>query len=503
MNKRKISAKQLVSDIKSGLSDAQLMAKHDLTPKALESAFSKLIEAGILSAASLRERGLVRAGDKPGTFEGHAPRPAASDQQRPTQVLQAIAYDVKSGLHDSDIMRRHELSPGKLKEIKNELVQLGYLEPEHVAREVKKKKRCPFCSREIQESAAKCVHCGQWLHAGAAGVRVSAPQAAMGAHEDSFAEAPQEHELDCPWEDRESYGTLNAFFQTATKCLLTPTAFFSRLPRQGGFLNPILFGVMSIVVSFVLAYIWYSLLGRGGGGLFGFLIVIPFVVLSAFIIVIIQLFLGSGILHLCLLLLGGANEGYQATFRVVSYSSVTWLFNTIPVVGTIASLWGIVLTVIGLREVHNTSTGKSVAAMAIPVGVVILVALVLAFTVVGFGASKRPAPFLSKFSQSQTLPNDVCAALEDYIAKVEAAKGQDPSVAQPRVQLALAELEGVLYGFKGKGNVGRVKQFARSLGGSMIAQMHLQKKLGAAADLSKLDDALQAERDALLGMCGK
>jgi hypothetical protein len=220
MNKRKISAKQLVSDIKSGLSDAQLMAKHDLTAKGLQSAFSKLTEAGLINASSLRERGVIKRGAKPGTFEGHgaSPRPAVSDAQRLTELLQAIAYDVKSGLHDSDIMRRHELSPGKLKGIKDDLVRLGYLSAVHVLdAEPKKTKRCPFCSQEVQASAAKCVHCGQWLHTAAAGVRAAAPQPGMGAPHDEFTDVTDEREDDCPWEDRESYGTLNAFFQTATK----------------------------------------------------------------------------------------------------------------------------------------------------------------------------------------------------------------------------------------------------------------------------------------------
>ncbi len=66
MNKRKISAKELVSDIKSGMTDAQLMAKHELTPKALEGLFSKLIQAGVLNAASIRERGVVKKGPTPG-----------------------------------------------------------------------------------------------------------------------------------------------------------------------------------------------------------------------------------------------------------------------------------------------------------------------------------------------------------------------------------------------------------------------------------------------------
>ena len=506
MNKRKISAKQLVSDINSGMSDAQLMAKHELSPKGLQSAFSKLVGAGLITAASIRERGAVKAGPKPGAFEGDgaSPGPAVSDEQRPTELLQKIAYDVKSGIHDSDIMRRYELSPGKLKQIKDELVRLGYLSAVHVlGPEVKKTKLCPFCSREIQDSAARCVHCGQWLHAGAAGVRMGPPQPAMGDHEGAFNEGPEEHEVDCPWEDRESYGTLNAFFQTATKCLLTPTAFFSSLPRRGGFLNPILFGVMSIVASFVLAYIWYSLLGRGGGGLFGFLIGMGFVVVGAFLIVPIALFVWSGVLHLCLLMVGGANEGYEGTFRVVSYSSVTSLFNAIPIAGAIASLWGIVLTVIGLREVQNTSTGKSVAAVLIPLGVAILLATGVVLTKGGFRAVHRPAPFLSQFSQGQKLPGEVCSAVEDYIAKMDDIKEQDPVSAQAQARQAMTDLEEVLNRFKGDSNVGRLGQLAQSFGGGTIAQVGLRKALGGNANLAKLDHALELQRKALLRMCGK
>ena len=190
-----------------------------------------------------------------------------------------------------------------------------------------------------------------------------------------------------------------------------------------------------------------SLLGRGGGGLFGLVMGMIFVVLGAFIIVPIALFVWSGVLHLCLLLVGGANEGYQATFRVVSYSSVTSLFNAIPVVGTIASLWGIVLTVIGLREVHNTSTGKSVAAVLMPVGVAILLAIG-AIAMGAFATANWSIPFLSKSSQSQALSTEVCAALEDYIAKIDAIKEQDPVSAPAQAQQAMTELEEVLSRFE-------------------------------------------------------
>ncbi len=380
MNKRKISAKELVSDVKSGMTDAQLIAKYELTPKALDGLFSKLIQAGVLNASSIRERGVVKAGPKPDVFEGHAaPKPAVSDEQRPTALLKAIADEVKSRVHDSEIMRRHELSPGKLKEIKNELVQLGYLAVEHVQpAETKKTKLCPFCSQEIQQHASKCVHCGQWLNTAEAGGPVGAYQPGAGISRPLFDQAyDDEDERECAWDDRGSYGTLNAYFATASKCLLHPTKFFSKLPKDAGYLNPILFGVMTIVLSVVFAFIWSSLLSRGGR-LFVFLRGIPFIVMGSFIIIPIALFVWSGILHLGLLLVRGANEGYQATFRVVSYSSVPSLFNAVPIVGSIASLWSIVLTVIGLREIHKTSTEKSVAAVLLPAVVAIVLVLVVA-----------------------------------------------------------------------------------------------------------------------------
>ena len=501
MNKRKISAKELVSDIKSGMTDAQLMAKYELTAKGLDALFSKLIQAGLLNASSIRERGVIKQGPKPGVFEGHAdPKPAVSDEQRPTELLKAIADEVKSGVHDSELMRRHELSPGKLKEIKNELVQLGYLAPEHVQpAETKKTKLCPFCSKEIQQYASKCVHCGQWLTAPEAGGSGGAYQPGAGISRPKFQEEyHDEDERECPWEERESYGTLNAYFATATKSLLHPTEFFSRLPIDAGYLNPILFGVMTVVLSAVFTYIWSALL-RGGGGLFSFLIGLPFIVLGSFIMIPIALFIGSGILHLCLLLVRGANEGYQATFRVVSYSSVPSLFSVVPIVGSIASLWSIVLMVIGLRETHKTSTGKSVAAVLIPVAVVVVLAVVAALSAFNAG-SELSLP--SVFSGSKTASNDVCAALEDYISKIEAAKEMEARSIPAQVQQAMADLEEVLKKSRGDRNVGRVRQFARALLARTIAPTQVERALGS-IDLSKLDEELQKEQDALLQMCGK
>jgi hypothetical protein len=79
---------------------------------------------------------------------------------------------------------------------------------------------------------------------------------------------------------------------------------------------------------------------------------------------------------------GSRNGGFEATFRVIAYSAVTSLVSWIPFIGWILSLYGIYLGIVGIREVHNTTTGKAALVVLIPAAVVILLALAL-ITLVG------------------------------------------------------------------------------------------------------------------------
>ena len=56
MAKRKISAKDLLTDIRSGLDDDQIMEKYQLTPTQLENVFGKLVEADFITVVELHER---------------------------------------------------------------------------------------------------------------------------------------------------------------------------------------------------------------------------------------------------------------------------------------------------------------------------------------------------------------------------------------------------------------------------------------------------------------
>ncbi len=287
MSKQKISAKQVLNDISAGMSNSELMEKYGVSSEGLESIFKKLTDAGLLNEASLEQRTLS---SRPDAIipSGHAsiPKtaPAVQPEQKSTDSLMSIAGDIKNGVHEGEIMRRYELSPGKLREIKEKLVQEGHLESNRIEQEeVKRTKKCPFCSREIPQSAGKCSHCGEWVDTAPNVVARHRPVPMTESPEAPFAEDDFEGEKECAWEERANYGTTKAFIKTATESLMRPSNFFSNLPLDGNYLDPILFAVMSGVMGIVLAYMWTSLFSGGLLGLVGLLFSMAIVFLALLI----------------------------------------------------------------------------------------------------------------------------------------------------------------------------------------------------------------------------
>jgi hypothetical protein len=79
------------------------------------------------------------------------------------------------------------------------------------------------------------------------------------------------------------------------------------------------------------------------------------------------LFVGSAIIHLCLMLLGGATSGFEGTFRTVAYADATSLVRIVPVCGDLIYLvYCLVVTIIGVSEAHRISGVKATAAVLLP-----------------------------------------------------------------------------------------------------------------------------------------
>src|SRR5205085_7934351 len=86
------------------------------------------------------------------------------------------------------------------------------------------------------------------------------------------------------------------------------------------------------------------------------------------VFIVIGLFIGSAIVHLCLMLVGGANQSFETTFRVLAFShGSTGPLQIIPLCGgLISGVWAVVCTCIGLASAHETDTGRAVLAVFLP-----------------------------------------------------------------------------------------------------------------------------------------
>jgi hypothetical protein len=178
-----------------------------------------------------------------------------------------------------------------------------------------------------------------------------------------------------------------SFVQTAREVLVNPVGFFRSIRREGDLVSPLLFAVICAVISAVIGgiigFVVSIATGNGiGGSLVGLISTIIFTPIGT----AIGLFIGAAIYHLLVLLIAGpSHAGYEATFRVVAYASVLQLFSwlaVIPILGILVviavAIYNVVLSVLGIREMHSTTTGRAAAVVLIPVIVIgILLFLIL------------------------------------------------------------------------------------------------------------------------------
>jgi hypothetical protein len=200
-----------------------------------------------------------------------------------------------------------------------------------------------------------------------------------------------------PWDERHSKGLFSAFIETLQMFLSKPAAAFTAMKREGGLGEPLLYGLIGGGFGFIVYFIYNlafqslgmfanrnnpfaHLIGAGIGGIF--------LIVCAPLFVLIGIFVGSAILHVCLLLVGGAKQSFETTLRVVCFAggSVNPLL-VIPFCGgLIVGVWKIVLYCIGLARAHETDTGRAVLAVFLPLIVCCGGLIVCAMLFGGIGA---------------------------------------------------------------------------------------------------------------------
>jgi ribosomal protein L37E len=211
-------------------------------------------------------------------------------------------------------------------------------------------------------------------------------------------------EKDIPaWESGE--GFINAFFKTAREALFSPSRFFKKVASGTGYWVSLIYalicGALADYTNVFWIWLFYSMFSQSlpsgyanivtffsGIAVIFLLIILPF--FEAF-----SLLIGSAVVHLCLMIVGGNKKGYEATFRTFAYANSARLFYIIPfsiipflipllyfvlipLLYFVLTVYHLALIVIGIRECNEISTGRAILAVLLPPIIVIVVSILTA-----------------------------------------------------------------------------------------------------------------------------
>jgi hypothetical protein len=173
---------------------------------------------------------------------------------------------------------------------------------------------------------------------------------------------------------------VNSFVGALQRVLMAPAAFFSSILRRGDFVGPTVFALICLVIGGVLGGIISLFRGGGFGGLVSTLLLTP-------IVGMIGVAIWAGIMHLLtILLVKPTNSGFEATYRVSAYTAplsslVSWIPLVGPFIGFAVSLYALYLEVVGIREIHGTTTQNAALVVLIPAAILLAIGACLFITV--------------------------------------------------------------------------------------------------------------------------
>jgi hypothetical protein len=186
------------------------------------------------------------------------------------------------------------------------------------------------------------------------------------------------------WERRAELGIFKAGLETLKGVLLDPAATFSTMKREGGLGGPLLYVVLFGSLGSIVG-LGYNLVFNVGSQSFippemrqqsgnmpfaAGMTVGLFMVLAVIMpaLIAIGMFIGAAILHLSLMICGGAKQPFETTFRTYCYAqgSATVL-QVVPICGAlVGGIWGLVCACIGLSKTHEIGIGRAVLAVLLP-----------------------------------------------------------------------------------------------------------------------------------------
>jgi hypothetical protein len=198
------------------------------------------------------------------------------------------------------------------------------------------------------------------------------------------------------WEDPEVPFPAN-LWRTWSGLLARPSRAFTRVPFDRPLARALLFYLIVVIVSAFCSLIVTSIIGVPENieelvGVYDLGVEISggaLVLLSFFITPFAMLFVllvNSLVIHLFVAMIVRERRTLGATARALSYSVAPYPLTAVPVVGfMVSSIWILVLTIMGVRAAHETTTGRAAAVVLLPIAIfatlyMLLIALAVALS---------------------------------------------------------------------------------------------------------------------------
>ncbi|WP_045222755.1 YIP1 family protein [Desulfonatronum thioautotrophicum] len=202
-----------------------------------------------------------------------------------------------------------------------------------------------------------------------------------GETEDTTEGVTREGEIEVPWERLDIYGFFPGIWETIKRAMLRPAAFFQAMPVGSGQIKPLIFYLLIAQFQIVVQMLW-EMTGvapgmSGEGSVTGISTVM--LLIGYPLILTLLLYVMAVLVHACLGLVGGATREFEGTFRALTYGSAPMVLTLIPFIGPlVGAIWSLVVTFLGYKYIHRTTTGKVILAMLLPlIPFVFVLALVM------------------------------------------------------------------------------------------------------------------------------